>query len=194
MTHHAPATGFAPNFAATFAGIVDLLCRAVAAHGPRTAFAAPVIVLLWSRLRRAARRIDALASALAAGTPLPPPRKDPRRNRPRRTHGTATPRRFAWLLPLPEAATAASRLRTLIADPAFAPLMESDARFGRILRPLCHSLGIAQPEPLRRITGNRPRKPPPPPRHRNYIFAPPGARPPRLTRWNPGRASSRAPP
>lgn len=199
MPQAAFSARFAASFATTFAGIVDLLCQAVAARGRRGGFAGPVIILVWSRLRRAARRIEFLIRALETGIPLPPPRPDPRRNRVRKPAGVAAPRHFAWLLqPIPEAATAAGRLRGLIADPEFAPLMASDARFGRILRPLCHALGVPTPQPLR--PPPRPPKPAPPPetqaapqaapRQHNHAFAPPGTSPPAPTRWLPPRRAA----
>ena len=173
-------------FALRFAAIAHALCRAVAARGARGALAAPVVILLWLRLNRAAKRIDSLAARLdAAGGTLPPPKPERRRNRPARRSQTL-PRRFAWLLrPIPEAAAASSQLRHLMADPACAALLEAEPRFGRILRPLCRHLGIRppasiapqkpQPEP------NRP-EPAPSPTPESLPEIPTHAAPPRAPR------------
>ncbi|OYV55059.1 MAG: hypothetical protein B7Z76_12080, partial [Acidiphilium sp. 20-67-58] len=60
------------------------------------------------------------------------------------------PRRPAWLLaPVPEAAAAAGLLRALLADPALQRRIGEEPRLGRILRPLCHSLGLKLPAMLR---------------------------------------------
>ena len=40
--------------AARFGLILDILCRAVAARGPKGVLAVPLLILLWTRLRRTA--------------------------------------------------------------------------------------------------------------------------------------------
>ena len=59
------------------------------------------------------------------------------------------PRRFAWLIPLMphEAATYALQLSAVLAEPEMVTLMRDVPQARRILRPLCHMLGLA-PEGL----------------------------------------------
>ncbi|MCU4160256.1 hypothetical protein AiwAL_09050 [Acidiphilium sp. AL] len=146
---------------ARFAGIIEYLCQAVAARGVKGAFASPLLtLLLWNRLRFIAARFKAIASAPRYATPprrrartrppAPPrePEPAPAPSEPASPEPEALrlPRRFAWLLaPLPESRTAASQLRFFLGDPRVAAMIEADPRFGRLLRPLCHSLGIRPP-------------------------------------------------
>jgi hypothetical protein len=127
-----------------FALIIEGLCHAVARRGGILGgLAGPLIILVWSRLRRLATRF-----AHATTTPYRPAR--PRPGRLRRSPKLPLPSRKAWLLRLaPETASGASQLRHFLADPEIATLLATDPRFGRILRPLCQMLGV-------RATGIRP--------------------------------------
>ncbi|WP_236656407.1 hypothetical protein [Acidiphilium sp. C61] len=150
------------DVALRFRILIDVLCGAVARRAAAGAFGAdggPLGALLWTRLQRYARHFARLCAA-----PAPPPR--PRRH-PRPQHGDNTghsdetvqkkngckpilPRRPAWLLaPVPEAAAAAGLLRALLADPALQRRIGEEPRLGRILRPLCRSLGLKLPAMLR---------------------------------------------
>ena len=134
----------APLPAERFAGLIDLLCRAVAARSAGGLLAGPLIILIWSQLRRRGARILRLIARLAAGTPPAPPRVQAAR--PKRPHPPhRLPRGFAWLVRLvPEAASGAAQLRHLLAEPEMADLI-ADPRMGRLLRPLCRMLGVAPP-------------------------------------------------
>ncbi|HET9146869.1 MAG TPA: hypothetical protein VFN77_02350, partial [Acetobacteraceae bacterium] len=110
------------------------------------AWTGALTILLWTRLRRAAARFTALAAQNQ------PPPANPRRARIRKPRPAPPrlPRGFAWLLaPVPEAAASASQLRHLLAEPEMQGLIAADPRFGRILRPLCHMVGIRPPPFLR---------------------------------------------
>jgi hypothetical protein len=77
------------------------------------------------------------------------------------------PRKAGWLIPLvPEAAAAGSQLRHLLADPEMAALVEAAPQMGRLLRPLCRSLGVRLPPGLPPQPGaakpRTPRQPPAP--------------------------------
>ena len=140
----------APALAQTFAGIIALLCRAIAAGAARNKLAAPLLLLLWPRLHRLARRFAGLAARVAAGTAArrPPtvPRPAAERSRPpyRRL-----PRRFAWLVRLvPGAAAAGSQLCYLLATEDMANLLAAAPQAGRLLRPLCRMLGVRPPPAL----------------------------------------------
>ncbi|MBU6357563.1 MAG: hypothetical protein KJS79_12615 [Rhodospirillales bacterium] len=154
------------NLAARFAAILHALCAAIARRGANgafvretsrrgSAFADPhaLTVLLWSRLQRAIARF----ARLAAGAPPPRPRKTPAP--PARARSAPDlPRRRGWLLaPVPEATAAASQLRAFLAEPETRALIAAEPRLGRILRPLCRTLGILLPAPQSRA--RRPRAP-----------------------------------
>ncbi len=132
-----------------FAGIIAMLCRMVAARIAGGRLAGPLIILICRRLRRLARRFSALAARHAAGR-LPArrhPRGTPRTPRPARPAAPSPPPRDrAWLIRLvPEAAAGTSHLQLLLAEPEMAALIAAAPQTGRILRPLCHMLGVRPP-------------------------------------------------
>ncbi len=154
-----------PALADRFACLVEGLRRAIAARGAGAWLAVPLMLLLWSRLRRIALRFARLAEKLRAGT-LPPPRRRLRSSRPARPPALRLPRGVAWLLRrLPQAAAAASQLQHLLADPAMDDLLAAAPQAGRLLRPLCQMLGVCPP-PARSLSSGRkqagPVGPPPP--------------------------------
>ena len=183
---HTPST---PH--ARFAGIVDLLCRTVAARIAGGRLAGPLIVLIGSRLRRLGARFAALAARHEAGK-LRPARSRPRPPRPPAVPPRPPqplPRGHAWLVRLvPESAAAASQLQYLLAEPEMAALFAAAPQAGRILRPLCRMLGVRPPAALRlpppasrpttprRAAGglppSSPAPPEPPPRPRRTAPAP----------------------
>ena len=128
------------------AGILDMLCRAIADRGGRKLLAGPLVILIWTRLRRLSTRVLRLAARIEAGTNKPPrprrPRAAPRAKRP--PPPLRLPRGKAWLIRLArlESAAAASQLRHLLAQPDMQALAAADPRMGRLLRPLCHMLGV----------------------------------------------------
>ncbi len=163
-----------PAPAERFAQLIDALCRAVAAHGARHRLAGPILLLLWSRLRRMAARVARLAARLRLGT-LPPARR-PASPRPGGPPPRRLPQGFAWVVRLvPEAASSASQLRHLLADPQMAALVEAAPSMGRLLRPLCRMLGVRPPPGL---------KPPPRPAASSRAARPPD-RPPSAPRPKP---------
>ncbi len=181
-----------PALADRFAHLVEGLRRVLAARGAGTWLAVPLMLLLWSRLRRTAERFARLAAKVHAGT-LPPPRRRLRSPRPARPQTLRLPRGFAWLVRrLPQAAAAASQLQHLLADPAMADLLAAAPQAGRLLRPLCRMLGVrppparslssgrkqagpvGRPPPVRPEAPPRPSVPPrPPPIVRSHVFKPP---------------------
>ena len=149
-----------PPVAQTFAGIIAGLCRAIAVGAGRNPLAAPLMLLLWPRLNRLARRVTRLAARVAAGTAAPrrPAAPRPPAARPRPPY-RRLPRRFAWLVRLvPEAASAGSQLSYLLATEEMAALLAAAPQAGRLLRPLCRTLGVRPPPAL----APKPRAAPPP--------------------------------
>ena len=126
------------------ARIIDALCKAVAAHGIRGVLTAPLLLLLWGRLSRAAVRVRRLAARLAAGQPLATPRR-PAPPRPNLARPPRLSRGFAWLVrAVPATAGYASQLQFLLADPEMAELAQAPP-MRRLLRPLCQLLGVHLP-------------------------------------------------
>jgi len=188
----------APAPAARFARLIAALCAAVAARNIRPGkpgLAGPLIVAIWTRLNRMARRVTRLAARVEAGTLTPPRQRPaaPRHSRPRPPPtGIRLPRGFAWLVPLvPEIAFGARQLRVLLDDPEMQALIQAAPQIGRTLRPLCHLLGLQPLPPIlhrppllsrtppRSAEADRPLPAAPPP------GAPPRARPPRPPRPKP---------
>ncbi len=135
-----------------FACLIDGLCRAIAAPGAGRGLAGPLMILLWSRLRRLSVRFAVLAARFRAGTLPARPARRPGRSGPPPPH---LPKTLAWLVRLvPEAAASGSQLQHLLTDPELAALLAAAPQAGRILRPLCRMLGVHLPPALR---------PPPPP-------------------------------
>jgi hypothetical protein len=65
--------------------------------------------------------------------------------------GARLPRGFGWIRGMvPETAQFAGVLAWLLRDPEMAALVEKTPEAGRILRPLCHLLGVKAPAFLRR--------------------------------------------
>jgi hypothetical protein len=141
------ATALQPPPAERLARIIDGLCAAIAARGIGGLLTAPLIFLLWGRLKRAALRARRLAAKLAAGKPLAAPRRrNPEPSRPGRPPPPRLPRGYAWVIRLvPAAAPAASQLRALLTDPEMAALVQAPP-MRRLLRPLCQMLGVEPPQ------------------------------------------------
>ncbi len=148
------------------AAIIAWLAGCVAEQGSRQRLAGPLVVAIWTRLRRMSARFLALAA-----TPMPPPRlarpapaghdaapglasPPPAVRMPRCP--PAMPYGARWLLRLvPGTAAGLSQLETLLRDPEMEALLAADPRLGRILRTLCWMLGVhpsLAPPPRRRRT------------------------------------------
>ncbi|MCX7375441.1 MAG: hypothetical protein NTY94_01735 [Alphaproteobacteria bacterium] len=120
--------------------------------------------LFWNRTGRALRRVAVLYQAWIAGT-LQPPRPHARTTREAtpqpRPSPLRLPRGFAWLNHrAPEIVPAAGMLDILVQEPELRRFATEVPRAARLLRPLCHALGIGPPPELR--LPPRPRKPRPP--------------------------------
>ena len=150
----APTSPHAP--AAHFARLIAMLCEAVGARiesPARPGLAGPLIILIWTRLRRLAGRVTRLAARVEAGT-LTPPRNRTAAARtplPRTPPRMKLPRGFAWLVRLvPASSCGAGQVQALLADPEMEALIAAAPQIGRSLRPLCHMLGVRPPPILRR--------------------------------------------
>ena len=127
--------------------MLDLLCAAIAARKAGGLLTVPLFFLLWRRVRHTAVRAIKLAAGIAAGTPPPVtrPRKTPR---PPRPPILRLPRQYAWIVKVvPGTAVYGIHLQYLLAQPELAPLV-ADARFRRMINPLCRMLAIPKLPPL----------------------------------------------
>ena len=143
-----------------FGFILDGLCRAVAARikGEALVAALPaaLIVVIWTRIKRAETQVLALMARFQAGQ-LFRRRFMGRVAREVAAQASAgggaarprLPRQFGWLLPLVPVAAAGygSQLRALLADPEMIALLAASAKARRILQPVCRMLGV-EPELL----------------------------------------------
>lgn len=180
----------APSAADRLVLVLDGLCRAVAARFggramsatpwgvPSPAMSGPMIILIWSRLRRIGVRVRALAAWHRTGVapPVPTARRPSVRSAGDRESGPRSglrsglrlPGRFGWLLPLVpgEAACFAGQLRHVLNDPEMTALIAADPRTGKLLRPLCRMLGVevatVLPAPVRAARTTDETSPPPP--------------------------------
>jgi hypothetical protein len=164
--------GSAPHLARVFGQIIAALAALVAHAFLKDPRRVALIVPLWGYLTRTARRFDRLIARLAAGRP-PRAARPARTGRPPKSAKAAEPRQPGSRPRLPRGrrwlaaalqhhgAGYASQLNHLLEDPANAALLTASPQAQRLLRPLCHILGIAPScvPPL----PPRPRKPRPKP-------------------------------
>ncbi len=141
------------------ARILDDLCKAVAARGPGGFLPIPLLMLVWTRIRRASIRIARLAARAASGKPpivLRAPRAAPQNSAPRKP-ASRLPRRAGWLIgPVPAAGGYASQLQYLLTQPDMVALLGAAPGIDRLLRPLCRMLAVARPKLPPRPTTRRP--------------------------------------
>jgi hypothetical protein len=144
-----PVSAFTPDFAHRLRLILTTLAALIARRFLREPRLVALIVPLWSRLNRAARRFERLMGSLAAGR-LPKPRK----SGPGGPHRSvvAFPTGRGWLVRAlgPEAAACATQLEALLAEPAAAELLVVAPTARRILRPIARMLAIGAFAPRRR--------------------------------------------
>jgi hypothetical protein len=140
----APLPSVPPPPAERLACLIDGLCKAVAAHGVRGLLTAPLLLLLWSRLRRMAVRARRLAARIDGGMPPASPPRPARRRAPSRPY-MRLPRGLTWLVrAVPATACGAAELQFLLDDPRMAAVAEAPP-MRRLLRPLCRMLGVRPP-------------------------------------------------
>ncbi len=134
----AAAPAFAARLAVLLAGLVALIARAFYRNPRRF----PLILPLCLWLQRTRNRVARVMQKLEAGTLRvrnPRPSRKSSGKRP-----LALPRQRAWLLTdlKHEGAYYALRLEALLAEPDIAALISTTPQAQRLLRPLCHILGV----------------------------------------------------
>jgi len=142
-----------------FAGFIDSVKKTIAAasvpvQGRPARIPTQFGVMFHTRLSRLTTRLRDLLARIeaertkprpaSAATPRPrAPRPAKPKSEPNPNPAPALPRGFGWITqPLPEANGHAHTLRQFLCEPETEALIASDPRIGRILRPLCHMLGI----------------------------------------------------
>jgi hypothetical protein len=153
----------------------------IAPHGDLPLLPGPVWTLLWFRLERLGNRLTRLYDRWQQGT-LPKPRpkttqrpssvRNPAPQIPEFPHpGTRLvdaparlPQGRGWITRrIPEAGPSAGALHDLLQQPHARDFVQAAPQAARLLRPLCHALGIDQPAWLKLPPRPRkPRKPRPP--------------------------------
>ena len=130
---------------------------------------APILTLLWFRLRNTLARLDRLADRWQQNRLRPAriraPRKPATTERPGRT-----PNSHGWLIRLHQPlAQWAPRLEMLVNDPDIIALCAAAPQAGRLLRPWCRMFGITPPAHIfrppapRKPRPKKPKAPKPPP-------------------------------
>ena len=178
-----PTLPLAPDFARRLAVILLSLAALIARRFLRDPFRAPLILPLWTRLTRAARRLNSAFASLAAGLPPRPRAAKPSASGPHRR--PAFPTRRGWLAAAlgPEAAAYATQIESLLAEPAAADALARSLTARRTLAPIRRMLGLAAPRPRRPRARVRPQPPPAP------VAAPRPTPPPWLRDPPPSRAA-----
>ena len=155
-----------------FDRLVQGVAAAVAAQHKEGRLFGTLLLLTWSRLRRAGVRVLALAAAYAAGTfrsrpsrerPYRPRPKAPPEAAPAATPAAAEkpklPSGFGWLLGRARVAFGRWQMADLLAQPDMQELIAAVPPIAHHLRPVCRMLGVKPPPglfPPRR----KPRRPP----------------------------------
>ena len=139
-------------------GLIDEICRMLTKHGPGRFIDPPMLLLIWNRIMRLARRFASLAERVRTGrlaatargreasvAPAGAARK------PRVPPGELPPTHFRWLVNmLPEAEPFGGDLcwiLQLLEMREF--IFKAPRQAGRILRPLCRMLGVEPTSTLR---------------------------------------------
>jgi hypothetical protein len=147
------------NPAPRFTSLIEELCRVLNKHASARFVYAPMLLLIWNRLTRLAKRFASLAERVQAGTlddPAParsqaalaPPAVTP--DRPSAAPQEVLPHHFRWLVNMvPEAEAISADLCWLLQKLEVEELIFAAPRqAGRILRPLCKMLGVDPPSAL----------------------------------------------
>ena len=137
------------TLATLLTAILTGMRAALAPHVNRDRTRTAVLLCAWTRIGRAASRFQALFTRWQSNT-LPTPRP----TRAARTTETRQKPYFpagrAWLAGTTDhhVRGRASQLQHLLAHPDMAEFLAAAPQAGRILRPLCHMLGIDLPQAL----------------------------------------------
>ena len=173
-THH---TTYAAEL---FTRTIEELCRKLNKHAAARFIDRAMLLLIWNRLMRMAKRFTNIATRVRTGTLVvrereasAPVAEGPVEEevvvRPWVAPGDKLPTHFRWLVNMvPEAEPIAGDVVWLMLRVEVRKLIFEAPQLGRILRPLCKALGV---EPTDEIRRQRP--PPPPTTEVEYVPGPP---------------------
>ena len=143
--------------AQAFSGFMSGICSIVGDRANRGGPLAPLLILIYWRLRRTVARLDRIAQLWTAGTlPKPQPARATRPTEAPPAAEPAKPRPYvpganAWLFRLAQrTAQYTGQFEIFLANPETQALVAAAPQAGRLLRPLCTMLGLKPPEYLRR--------------------------------------------
>jgi hypothetical protein len=162
----APIQAAAPDIARRFGIIMASLAALVPARFHRDPRFVHLILPLWYRFTRTARRFERLMARIATNTlpkPRPPRPRRPTQSADRPESNTprlpALPTGHLWLIrAIPyEVAAYACQLEYLLADPTTVELLAACPAAARLLRPIAHMLGINSPALKRTAPKRRPK-------------------------------------
>jgi hypothetical protein len=133
--------------------IVNGLCAAMQKQSETDPYIIPICIRLWTSLLHMTKRYERLVARFLEGRLAP---YSPRPYRPRtkwpepvRKPGeepkpkVTLPRAFGWILKyVPGAAVYRDQLREILADPVMIQFLTAAPQAGRLLRPLCRTLGV----------------------------------------------------
>jgi len=149
-----------PTLADRLAWLIDGLCKAIGADARKQRMDAALAWAVYHRVRLLGDRLIALATRVRAGRVMVrrsrtrhPDRSASRpdlpqgeRELPSRERELRLPRGFGWVRQaLPQTAAYAGVLTFLLHEAEMKALVEKAPQAGRILRPLCHLLGVTAP-------------------------------------------------
>ena len=143
-------------------GILGTFLKAAGVRSSRERALIPIVERLWHRVNRLRNRFARLLAKLATGW-RPKLVAGPARARPANTDRVrpeALPRGHVWLYAmLPgDAASCASQLQAMLADPGMRAVLAEVPAAGRIMRPLCRLLGLTLGDPLGANFAPQPRR------------------------------------
>ena len=130
------------------------LCEALARRMSACRVLIPLLKLVWIYVRRTTTRFALLEARVARGEPprvAPSRAGQPRTRPPRPVDPPGLPpvrlqRGYAWLLRyVPLVGNFGTQLQALLAEPEMAAFVAATPQAGRLLRPLCHMLGVRPP-------------------------------------------------
>jgi hypothetical protein len=147
------------NPAPRFTTLIEELCRVLTKHAGTNRVDSAMLLLIWNRLTRLAKRFTRLVERVQAGTlddPAPPRSRDASApppatpDRPSAAPQELLPHHFRWLVNMiPEAeALAADLCWQLQRAEMWELVFAAPRQAGRILRPLCKMLGVDPPSML----------------------------------------------
>ena len=142
------------TLATLLTAVLKGMCLALGPYVNRDSDRKPVLRLAWTRISRAATRFQALFVRWQSNTLPTPSRSRPAQSRPAQPRQRAPKPYFpagrAWLAGSTDhhVRGRASQLEHLLNHPDMPAFLAAAPQAGRILRPLCHMLGITMPPTL----------------------------------------------